>query len=173
MLPNTRREVKRRKAKRRETIPCGVQAGANRRLLLWKGFNRALCDSFRGAKRKRTRSGLACADFYRKNSTCYTARSHARKISVRQPLETKIRAPAHGGASRTAHALRPLLDLRFPRTRAAGGGRRSSARQLEGQVPATSERAFAIPHRRRANFPALRLPRATAALSPKIQALSI
>src|ERR1700682_5615419 len=162
-LANPRGEVKHRETKRRETTYCrGVQHLTPRR---------AIVSAAARAKLAPTRSEQG--DFCRQIRPAILLDCHGREIPCQQPLETKGRTPARCCSCRIAHALRALHHLRLPGARFTRGGRRFSARQLARQVRAAGARSFAMPHRRRADVPALRLPRATGAFAAENRPRSV
>src|ERR1700730_94876 len=98
---------------------------------------------------------------------------HGPEIPFQQSLQEKIGQAARCRSGRTAHALRTIHDLRLPGTRAARGSRRFGARERAGQIRAAGSPAFAVSYRRRADFPALRLPSATGAFAAENRARSV
>src|SRR6267378_2221414 len=106
----------------------------------------------------------------RSASLLYFSFPNEQKITTNQATEEKSLRRADGRACGVADALRPLQHLRIQRPRSAGRSCRSGARKSKGQDCATRARALAMPHRRRAHLPALRLPRAAGIVAEKDRA---
>src|SRR4029077_9625704 len=89
---------------------------------------------------------------------------HERKNTRKRPPYRRAFRSKDGRARGAADALRALHDFRLQRVRPAGRSRRPGARQIKWEERPAGARALALLDRRRAYFPAVRLPRAARTL---------
>src|SRR5579864_3950259 len=109
------------------------------------------------------------ADFFRRNRPAILADYHGTQERI-WPAPESEPTTSRGSSCDAAHSLWPVYDLCFRGAWVTARSHRPRARQAQWQRDAAGPRAFAVPDRRRAHFPALRLPRTARALPAKDRA---